>query len=273
ACPTGVLRPSHSGLTIGQPELDFGSGACNPDCDRQCAKACPVGAIAPLDGVLRRDVHVGRAVWHADRCLRSTEGVSCSLCVRKCPVGAIHIAGGVPVVDEVACIGCGECERHCAARPEPALVVEGDDVQRVVRPMSEDDLASEMKRLLREEGFAVATARGGVIARREKGRGIKPLLDLLDAGALRGALVVDRVIGRAAAAICIVGGARKVAAVLASADAAKMLERHGIPFSADETVPHILNREKTGGCPMEATVEGLDDPAAMVSALRARVAG
>jgi hypothetical protein len=32
-----------------------------------------------------------------------------------------------------------------------------------------------------------------------------------------------------------------------------------------------LNRDLTDGCPMEQTVEGLDDPAEMVKALKSRL--
>jgi hypothetical protein len=56
-----------------------------------------------------------------------------------------------------------------------------------------------------------------------------------------------------------------------SADAASLLKAHGVEASADKTVPKILNRDLTDGCPMEQTVEGLDDPAEMVKALKSRL--
>lgn len=270
ACPTGVLAPSMSLRTYGQPELDFSRGFCSVDCDGQCSKVCPAGALLPLGGAARRDVHIGVAVWHADRCLRAKDGVNCNLCERKCPVNAIHIAGGVPVVDELACIGCGVCERQCAARPLPALTVEGLDIHRVVRPMDEAELFSEMARLV-DGGAAVVVAKDGVIRGREEGRGIAPLMKLHDARALRGAMVFDKVIGRAAAAICISGGVKKVRAKLMSKGAKQMLEASGVPAEGETVVDMIENREKTGMCPMEKTVEKLSDPAEMVEALRRKM--
>ncbi len=63
----------------------------------------------------------------------------CKGCVRKCPVQAIHLVKGFPVVDRDACIGCGACEHVCPARPQPAIAVKGYEVQRIVTPMAETD--------------------------------------------------------------------------------------------------------------------------------------
>ena len=41
--------------------------------------------------------------------------------------------------------------------------------------------------------------------------------------------------------------------------------------SAEKTVPKILNRDLTDSCPMEQTVEGIDDPNEMVKALKSRL--
>ena len=84
------------------------------------------------------------------------------------------------------------------------------------------------------------------------------------------AVVVDKVVGRAAAAICVVGGAKRVHAAIMGADAAALLKARGIASSADRTVPRILNRDLSDGCPMERAVDGIDDPAEMVKALRRR---
>ena len=49
--------------------------------------------------------------------------------LRKCPLNAISIKDDLPVVDPDVCVGCGACEHVCAARPEPAIRVEGLDRQ------------------------------------------------------------------------------------------------------------------------------------------------
>ena len=269
-CPGHCLQPSVRFATFGQPVLDFRKGYCLSNCVK-CSEVCPERALEFLQREQRPFVHVGGAVWQKDRCVRTTNGDACTACVRKCPVQAIHLVKGFPVVDRDRCIGCGACEHVCPARPLPAIYVKGYDMQRIVTPISEADLVKEMYARL-DAGAAVVAARNGVIVAVEEGRGIGPLLKLLDGMKLDGALVVDKVIGRAAAAICVQGGARKVCTRLAGKGAAELLEKRGIVFEAEQTVERILNRDKTGSCPMEKTVDGMDDPAKMVEALRKKVA-
>ena len=98
------------------------------------------------------------------------------------------------------------------------------------------------------------------------------MLTLLDGGKLRRAVVVDKVVGRAAAAVCIAGRVRRVHALMMSEDARTLLSARGIPASADEMVPKILDRQKRASCPLEARIEGIEDPERMVEALRAMIA-
>ena len=267
-CPGGCLKPSTKLRTFGQPEMDFRRGYCISTCVK-CGQVCPEGAIANLQDVMRKDVHMGHAEWKKDLCIRTTEHVECTACVRKCPVRAIHLVAGFPVVDRDACIGCGACEHVCPARPMPAIFVQGHEVQRVVRRLSEADLVLEMKSLV-DGGKACVVAKGGVIVRQLEGRGVKPIVDELtrDPKAFEGAVAYDKVVGRAAAAVYVVGRARKVAADVMSEDAVKLLEANGIAAEPLKTVPQIINRAKTGVCPMEQAVSGLQKPEDMVNTLR-----
>ena len=269
ACPEKCLVPSTSLKTFGQPKMDFRRSHCRLACPQKCAAACPAGALRLLDHVARRDLHMGHAIWKKDRCLRATEDVPCTACSRKCPVKAIAIVAGFPVVDKGACIGCGACEHVCPARPLPAIFVKGFERQRVVRPFDEGDLLAEMAGLVRRGEAAAVTARDGVIQTRASGRGVLPLLKLLDDGHLRHALVVDKVVGRAAAAVCLVGRARRVHGLLMSEEAKRLLAAHNVPASADRLVPKILNRDQSASCPLEARVAQEADPQKMVAALRA----
>ena len=247
--------------------MDFRHGYCLTGCAQQCAKVCPAGAIRPLDGVERKNVHVGHAIWKRELCIRETEGVQCTACSRKCPVGAIHVVEGFPVVDKGKCIGCGACEHVCPARPMPAIFVKGFERQRIVRPMDEAGLLAEMKALI-DGGASCVAARDGVIVGKETGFGVKSLLKLLDEGKLAHTFVVAKVVGRAAAAICVVGKVKRVYASIMGADAAALLKAHGIESGADKTVPKILNHNLTASCPMEQAVEGFDNPVAIVKELK-----
>ena len=156
ACPNHVLRPSTRLKDFMQPEMAFDKGYCTVDCTR-CADICPAGAIAPLKGIKKKDIHIGEAVWHKDRCLAETEGVTCTACERHCPVKAITLVktdGGnkVPVVDEMKCIGCGACEHVCPARPMPAMTVKAFELHREMRPKNSADVLAEATELQAECG-------------------------------------------------------------------------------------------------------------------------
>ena len=282
ACPNNVLRPSIDPRHLFQPEMGFEHGYCRPECAK-CGEVCPAGAIRRVTPAEKKTIHVGQAVWHSDRCIAAEEGVNCSACESHCPVRAIvrvpmnekdEKSPKIPVVDKELCIGCGACEHLCPARPLPAMTVEGLERHREVRPMSEADVLAEAARLIREgRAGAVLVKDGVIVAVEPNGPGVKPLLRLHDlrADVLKGAWVVDKVVGRAAAAIALDGGAARVHGLLMSEAAKALLGEHGVPASADETVPQILNRNRDGLCPLEDAVKGQDVPAKMVKAIRSRI--
>jgi len=113
----------------------------------------------------------------------------------------------------------------------------------------------------------IIARKGGQIVARETGRGIGPAFRLFRADKLRGADVADRIVGKAAAALFVLGGAISVHADVMCESAAELLTAYGIPNSADAIVPAIINRKGTGLCPMEAAVKDLDDLRAMVAAI------
>ena len=65
---------------------------------------------------------------------------------------------------------------------------------------------------------------------------------------------------------------RRVHASLMSKDGAAFLKQHCIEVSADEFVDQILNRDKSGRCPLEMSVEGCENPAEMVKRIREKTA-
>jgi formate hydrogenlyase subunit 6/NADH:ubiquinone oxidoreductase subunit I len=266
ACPSACLRPSTDPRRFGRVELDFRHGWCKPHCVT-CAEVCPAGAIEPIGFDAKRLVHIGHAVWSKDLCLRATKNVDCHACEKHCPVKAVKLINGLPVVDRGACLGCGACEHYCPVRPLTAIRVKGFETHRDVRPIDESDLIAEMRALL-DAGRACVIARDGVIIAQGDGRGVKPMLEMLERRVLSRALVMDRVCGRASAAICVVGNVRKVVSPLVSDGARKMLESHGIAVSAGKVVPTILNRAKTGSCPMDAATDAMTDPREIVRYLR-----
>lgn len=108
----------------------------------------------------------------------------------------------------------------------------------------------------------------------ERGRGVSPLLVMYDGhkDVMQGATLVDKVIGRAAAAIAICGKVKHVHGELMSEDAVEFLNDNGITTSYTTLVHRILNRKRDGLCPLEQSVEGIDDAADALVSLRKRIA-
>ncbi len=77
---------------------------------------------------------------------------------------------------------------------------------------------------------------------------------------LDGADVIDKVIGKGAAALLILGKVKSVSTPLISLPALKMIEENGITVEYDEIVPVILNRAKNDCCPLEHRCINTDKP-------------
>ena len=84
-------------------------------------------------------------------------------------------------------------------------------------------------------------------------RGVQDLYRFLktEQDFLRGAFIADKVIGKAAAALMALGGVDEVFARVISSPARELLERSGIKVDCLSEVPHIINRTRTGWCPLE----------------------
>ena len=106
------------------------------------------------------------------------------------------------------------------------------------------------------------------------GRGVRPLLQLLENSpeTLHGAVLADKIIGKAAAMIAVLGGVAAIHTLTASESALAFLETAGIPAAARRTVPYIVNRTGDGMCPLEQTVREVEDPAAALPLLKATIA-
>ena len=84
-------------------------------------------------------------------------------------------------------------------------------------------------------------------------RGVADLYDLLnyDSAFLKGALVADKIVGKAAAALMVLGGINKLHTDVISTPALNLLQDTKIKVSFQSEVPIIINRDKTDWCPLE----------------------
>lgn len=84
-------------------------------------------------------------------------------------------------------------------------------------------------------------------------RGVADLYDLLHTtpDVLQGAVLADKVIGKGAAALMVLGGVRQVYAHVLSQPALELLQQAGITVTYGQCVEHIINRAGTDWCPVE----------------------
>jgi hypothetical protein len=96
--------------------------------------------------------------------------------------------------------------------------------------------------------------------------GLRPLVRcILElAGKVSGCILHDKVIGLAAARLALYSGMiDEIVAGTISEPARARLAAIDFPFTASATVPMILNRDRTGICPMEAIALSTPDDIAM----------
>lgn len=103
-------------------------------------------------------------------------------------------------------------------------------------------------------------------------RGVNDLLELLEnePERLKGAIVADKIVGKASAALMTVADVQEVYTNIISTQAREILVSAGIAVSAKEEVPMILNRDRSGQCPMDQSLNGIDDLNTCVSILKNR---
>lgn len=84
-------------------------------------------------------------------------------------------------------------------------------------------------------------------------RGVADLYNLVcnSPDFMEGAAVADKVVGKAAAALMIKGKIKCLHSDIISQPALSLLKEFNIPVSFGKTVPYIINRNKTGRCPLE----------------------
>ena len=83
--------------------------------------------------------------------------------------------------------------------------------------------------------------------------------------------VADKLIGKASAMLLVLSGVKKVYTPLISKAGMETFDRFHIPYEYDETVDFISNMKGDGMCPMEMTVQDIDDPKEAFEALKKKL--
>ena len=113
-----------------------------------------------------------------------------------------------------------------------------------------------------QTGQCTCVGRQGGEIRMMQDRGVVGLYQLLvgEPGFLKGASVADKVVGKAAAALMIIGGVKELCTPVISRLACELLERTEIKVTYLRCVPHIINRTQTDWCPLEIRCAELQTP-------------
>ena len=114
-------------------------------------------------------------------------------------------------------------------------------------PVSQTDIDAALERIAAGEADCFIL-RPGCEPLPGHGRGVRPLLQLLENApeTLHGAVLADKIIGKAAAMIAVLGGVAAIHTLTASESALNFLQGAGIPAAARQTVPYIINRTGDG---------------------------
>lgn len=102
-------------------------------------------------------------------------------------------------------------------------------------------------------------------------RGIRPLLDFLETTDLNGFSAADKVVGKGASFVYVLLGVESVYARVMSEGALEVLSRYEIHHSCDVLTENIINRAKTGICPMEEAVQNVSDPNSALQAVKIKL--
>ena len=82
---------------------------------------------------------------------------------------------------------------------------------------------------------------------------VKDIKEILqnDENALKNAIIADKVIGKLAGSLLAVGGVKAIYADVMSEYAIPVMDQFNIEYEYKTKVPYIINKDKTGMCPME----------------------
>ena len=119
------------------------------------------------------------------------------------------------------------------------------------------------KSKLHKEGYTCVIYNNDICVYSSYEKGVKPLMDFINTypySDCEDLVLADKVIGKAAALLCVMIGIKNLYADVISKEAIKILEKHGIGYFFEKEVLYIKNRTGDGKCPMEGLSVGVDNP-------------
>ena len=164
------------------------------------------------------------------------------------------------------CTGCDQCRPHCPQGIDiPSQMRRIDEYVKNLRRQAA--LMGDVKKAFTDGKHTLAIGNGSVEV--FDGRGMEVLMDVYRKrpSLLKGALVADKVVGKAAAAVFVMGGISELYAPTISRPALAMLSRARITVSYDRSVDFVKNAKGDGMCPMESACKDAKTPEECVAIL------
>jgi hypothetical protein len=126
------------------------------------------------------------------------------------------------------------------------------------------------KKRLTSNGLSLSVVKNGKVLFESKDHGVQSMIEAVQrcGSALYGGSVADRVIGKAAALLCLYSKTAAIYAGTMSENAAELLTQNQIPYRYDILVPRILNRSGSDMCPFEKAVLEVADAKVAFEILR-----
>ena len=130
------------------------------------------------------------------------------------------------------------------------------------RPDALQTVREQAKQLIAEGKASFVVIRQNEIVYQDLGNGIRPIMKVMENNReiLFDAVIVDKIVGKAAAMLLTLGGASDIYGELMSKAAEEYLTAHDKKISYGRCIQVISNRTGDGICPMERAVADIDDP-------------
>ena len=126
---------------------------------------------------------------------------------------------------------------------------------------------TDLLNILQTGNYSLVVQNGGL--RTFCSRGVSDLyrLYLQEPEFLKGAQIADKAVGKAAAALMVLGGVSKLQTPLISRPALELLREYPVEVAFGQEVPHIENRNRNGWCPLENLCFSLKTPQECLTAI------
>lgn len=124
-CPVSAIEMENGRAVIDASKC-IGCGLCAQQCPVSAIEGIEITDTTTIEEVVEVEIEISDTIPVPDNGYHVSENacIGCTLCVGKCPVGAIGMVDGKAVIDQDRCIQCGICAKQC---PVQAITDENNE--------------------------------------------------------------------------------------------------------------------------------------------------